>query len=153
MDIDSDSEDFLVCTPPEVREIANNVTLHLLPQKSKEIYERAYARFMDYRQEKGIQSFSENIFLAYMDILSKSMKSSTLWSHYSMLRAVLNVKHNIDISKYIRLRAFLKRKSVGYCPKKSRILTKEEFQKFLCHAPDDKYLMMKVRITLKLVYF
>lgn len=149
MEIESD-EDFLMCTPPEVREIANQAALHLLPQKSKEVYERAYTKFMNYRQEKSIQSFSENIFLAYMADLSKTVKSSTLWSHYSMLRAVVNVKHNIDISKYMKLRALLKRKSDGYCPKKSKTLTKEEFHKFLCQAPDDRYLMMKVNVTIEL---
>lgn len=146
MEIDND--EVIVGTPPDIQETAKEVMLHLLPQKSQEIYERAYKKFMDYRQEKNIQSFSENVFLVYMADLSKTMKSSTLWSQYSMLRAVVNVKQNIDISKYMRLRALLKQKSVGYCPKKSKILTREEFHKFLCHAPDVKYLMMKVNVTI-----
>lgn len=145
MEID---DDLIEGTPPDIQETAKEVMLHLLPQKSKEIYERAYKKFMDYRQEKNIQSFSENVFLVYMAELSKTMKSSTLWSQYSMLRAVVNVKQNINISKYMRLRALLKQKSVGYCPKKSRILTREEVHKFLCHAPDDKYLMLKVNVTI-----
>lgn len=40
MEIESDSEDLVVCTPSDVREIPNEVTLHLLPQKSLfKIYE------------------------------------------------------------------------------------------------------------------
>ncbi|KAJ8912574.1 hypothetical protein NQ315_006646 [Exocentrus adspersus] len=51
----------------------------------------------------------------------KKMKSSTLWSVYSMLRATLNIYNKVDIGTYLKLRAFLK-----------------------LEAPDDTYLSTKV---------
>jgi hypothetical protein len=42
------------------------------------------------------------------------------------LKAELNIKDNIVISQYSRLRAFLKRKAVGYTPKKSKILIADD---------------------------
>lgn len=72
------------------------------------------------------------------------MKPSTLWSQYSMLRSTLDIKKGIDMSKYSKLRAFLKRQNEGYLPKKSRVFTKEQVDNFLNNAPDNLYLMQKV---------
>jgi hypothetical protein len=38
----------------------------------------------------------------------------------------------------------LERQNDGYAPKKSSVLTKEQVDRFLNFAPDNKYLMMKV---------
>ncbi|KAJ8978333.1 hypothetical protein NQ317_011184 [Molorchus minor] len=47
---------------------------------------------------------------------------------------MLNVENNQDI----------KRKGEGYRPKKSKIFTRQNIDKFIAEAPDDKYLMFKV---------
>ncbi|XP_031332705.1 uncharacterized protein LOC116167789 [Photinus pyralis] len=54
MDIDGDFDEDLFCvTPPdEVLEAVNEATLSLLPTKSREKYENAYQRFMEYRSSK-----------------------------------------------------------------------------------------------------
>lgn len=82
--------------------------------------------------------------MAYFEEKSKLWKASTLWSNFSMIKASLQIKNNVDISKYYKLIAFLKRKSVGYRPKKSKIFTSEQINTFLNEAPDTKYLMIKV---------
>lgn len=53
-DMASDSDLSISCTPPDVLEAANLVTVNLLPQKSSEKYEKAYKRFMDFREAKHI---------------------------------------------------------------------------------------------------
>jgi len=132
-------------TPPHIRESARNVTLNLLPQKSKTRYEKEYSVFIKWcLANKAGSSYSENIVLTYLAEIGKSKKSSTLWSIYSMLRTTLLIKHDIDISKYTKVIAFLKRQSVGYKAKKSEIFKREEINKFLLEAPDDRYLMIKV---------
>ncbi|KAJ8909237.1 hypothetical protein NQ315_003523 [Exocentrus adspersus] len=40
-----------------------------------------------------------------------------------MLKTMLNVKRNIDVSKFYKLSVFLKRKSEGYKPKKAESST------------------------------
>ena len=73
------------------------------------------------------------------------MKSSTMWSHYSMIRALMNIRLNIDISKYLKLSAFWKKKKgKGYRPKKSSVFTRDQVNKFLAEAPDRQYLATKV---------
>lgn len=140
----SDTE--LENTPPDISEKASEVCNSLLPKTSKEKYELAYKKFMDWRKNKNIIcSFSENVLLVYFEELSKTLKSSTLWSQYSMLRSTLSVKNNINISKYEKLKAFLKRKSENYAPKQSKTFTCEEVQQFLECASDEKYLLAKVR--------
>lgn len=137
-----DLDDFL---PPEIQEAANRATLDLLPEKSRQQYDIAYNGFIEWSQLKKVEGkFSESVFLVYFEEKSKLWKSSTLWSKFSMIKAELKIKENVDISKYHKLVAFLKRKSVGYRPKKSKILTREQIDRFLNEAPDTKYLMIKV---------
>ncbi|XP_031355976.1 uncharacterized protein LOC116180226 isoform X2 [Photinus pyralis] len=76
------------------------------------------------------------------------MKSSTMWSQYSMIKALLNLKHGLDISKYMKLRAYLKKQNEGYTPKKSKVFTKEQFEDFLNNAPDEQYLGIKVVLVI-----
>lgn len=72
------------------------------------------------------------------------MKSSTLWTHYSILKSTLNIKHQIDLPKYSKLKSLLKRKSEGYKGKKSKVFSPDELKTFINEAPDIKYLMIKV---------
>ncbi|XP_044258170.1 uncharacterized protein LOC123007145 isoform X2 [Tribolium madens] len=116
---------------------------NLLPAKSKKIYELTYRRFMDYRRENKISSFSENELLTYFIHSSKKYKSSSLWSIYSMLKTTLSEKFNLNIGEYTQLRAFLKRQADGYKPKKTKVFKKEQVRKFLLEAPDYKYLSTK----------
>ena len=146
MDTESDSE--VVCTPPNISKAAADAISDLVPTKSELIYKQAYQKFMDWRSKNEIRNFSENVLLAYFSelALNSKWKCSTLWSHYSMVKSMLNIRNGVDISKYIKLRLFLKKKNEGYTPKKSRVFTKEEFDKFIQDAPNEKYLAMKVSI-------
>lgn len=120
------------------------ISQELIPQKSKKLYEQQYESFVRWCNEKHVKEYNENALLVYFNEKSKRYCSSTLWSYYSMLKTTINIKHNIDISKFSKLLAFLKRKNDGHKPKKSKVLTGEDVEKFLVEAPDDKYLMMKV---------
>ncbi|KAJ8935663.1 hypothetical protein NQ318_012825 [Aromia moschata] len=135
-------------TPPEIPDRAAAVSLNLLPQISRKKYETAYEKFLTWRKNSKIKSFSENILLVYFEDISKTFKASTLWSQYSMLRTTINIEHNVDISTYPKLRSFLKRMSESYIPKKSKILTAEELQQFLNEAPDEMYLLIKVAVAI-----
>jgi len=65
-----------------------------------------------------------------------------------MLKAVLSVRENIEINKFARVIAFLKRNSVGYEPTKSKVLTRQEIHEFMRNADDDKYLLIKVALLI-----
>ncbi|KAJ8911108.1 hypothetical protein NQ315_003370 [Exocentrus adspersus] len=58
---------------------------------------------------------------------------TTLWSTYSMLKRTLNVKQR-------------------YRPKKSKVLTKLDIDKFLQEAPDETYLLLKVIIFIGITF-
>ncbi|KAJ8968289.1 hypothetical protein NQ317_000831, partial [Molorchus minor] len=98
--------------------------------------------------EKNVQVYSENVLLAYFSENAKNYKSSTLWAQYSMVKSCLIIYDNIDISKFPKLIAFLKRTGDGYQAKKSKILTKSEIDRFLSSADDKKFLMIKVGLIL-----
>lgn len=134
----------IVSTPPEILIEARNASDSLLPPKSKEKYMIAYDSFIEWKNSKNAQSFSENVFLAYFNELANKYKPSSLWCIYSMLKSTVIIKNDINIKSYANLTAFLKRRSDGYRSRKSKILSSSEVEKFLKEAPDSQYLATKV---------
>ncbi|KAJ8964300.1 hypothetical protein NQ317_016778 [Molorchus minor] len=66
--------------------------------KSKKPYELAYKRFVEWCDRNNVAGkYSENVMLAYFEQNSKIWESSTLWVHFSMIKAMLNVENNQDI--------------------------------------------------------
>jgi hypothetical protein len=63
-----------------------------------------------------------------------------------MLRTMISINKNLDLSKYTNLIAFFKRQGEGYRAKKSKSFSKENIEKFLTTANDEDYLMQKVRV-------
>lgn len=67
-----------------------------------------------------------------------------------MLTKTIQLNDCCNINQYRRLVAFLKKEMTGYKPERSKPLTREEIQKYLEEAPDDKYLGLKVVTVLGL---
>ncbi|KAK4882654.1 hypothetical protein RN001_005973 [Aquatica leii] len=127
------SDEDIQWTPPELRELAIAAINNLLPEKSKNMYEKEYEKFMAWCATKNVTIVTENVTIAFFETISKQYKSSTLWKIYSMLRSVLNIRQNIDISKFL----------AGYEPKKSHILEYAYIEAFVKEAPDCDYLAVK----------
>ncbi|KAI4467934.1 hypothetical protein MML48_2g00007959 [Holotrichia oblita] len=53
------------------------------------------------------------------------------------------LKENIDISKYYKLIAFLKRKNDSYMPKKAAVFEEHHIRQFITDAPDEVFLPIK----------
>lgn len=130
--------------PEDILEEAKIASLELLPEKSRHRYEKEYTAFKKWCNQRKVKTLKEEVFLAYFSQLSKTYKPSTLWSRCSMLKMVIKIKEDLDIGRFTKLTAFLKRQNVGYKAKKSKIFTKTEISKFMSEAPNDVYLMMKV---------
>lgn len=104
-------------------------------------------------KKQGIATYIfENTILAYFGVIfDLFMKNtiSTLCVHFLMLKAVLLANQNINIASHMKLRAFLKRKLAGYKPKKSKILTAEEINKFTNQVFGRIYLLSIFLLTVK----
>lgn len=138
---DSDTDDDFLDFEMEAGKIINN----LLPTKSAPMYEKTYKKFKDWcRLKSAPDNVNESTLLVYFSNELGKLKASTAWSIYSMLRGTICIKENVDIKEFSKLRAYLKKKSKGYHPKKSAILTKEHINRFVEEAPDKEYLAMKV---------
>lgn len=72
------------------------------------------------------------------------MNGNSLWAKYSMLKTMLLVKENVNISKFPKIIAFLKKCNSGHQPTQSKVLTREEVNLFLKEACDKDYLLVKV---------
>lgn len=131
-------------TPEDIRNEANSIVDNILPCKSKHLYMKCYEDFFAWKTKKAVKIISESLLLVYFQELSATKKPSSLWTVYSMLKTTVNIKDNIDISKYVKLKAFLKRKSEGHRPKKSKVFTARDVENFLNNAPDDTFLDKKV---------
>lgn len=115
-----------------------------LTEKSRQQYDKQYNIFMKWLQTNKFTDLTEYVFLNYFMEKAKIMKSSSLWAIYSMLKATFIINKGIDIGKFVEVVTFLKKKSVGYKPEQSKVLTKAEINAFISQAADDRYLMMKV---------
>ncbi|KAJ8976436.1 hypothetical protein NQ317_008470 [Molorchus minor] len=140
---DTDSDILVSFTPPELKSIVNSALFDVIPKKSKRQYEKCYSEFKDWCDKQNVKTMSENILLAYLMRQSKVVKSSTLWSIYSMLKCFLNIREGIDVRRFLKLVPFLERKAVGYQAKKSKVFTREQIDSFLKEANDNKYLLLK----------
>ncbi|XP_029713343.2 uncharacterized protein LOC115257648 [Aedes albopictus] len=136
---DSDSESQMDAEAPE--EVATD---RLIPEKSKALYEGSYKKFDEWRSRNNYTTVDENAMLAYFSQEMGNQKPSTNWSHFSMLKATINMNLGINISGFTNLVSYLKQNCDGYSPKKSKILTKGEIFRFLKEADDEKYLALKV---------
>ncbi len=128
-------------TPEELIAAASTATEKLLPAKSKARYEQVYYSFQQWKEEKKTTSNSERVLLAYFtELISNNNMPSTLWSKYSILKATMKVKNQVDISTYASLAAMLKQASKGHVPKQARIFTEEEVKRFVETTPDVAWL-------------
>jgi hypothetical protein len=98
---------FVPSTSPELKNIADCAVSNLIPEKSKRQYDKCY--FKEPCNKNNVKTVSENVVLAYLMEKSKTVKSSTLWSTYSMLKLTLNIRDGIGVTKFLKLVPFLKK--------------------------------------------
>lgn len=116
----------------------------IIPEKSKIRYQNTYQSFKKWCEGKNLR-IDEKTLLAYFVQRHMQLKApGSLWAEYSMIKSTVFLYDGIDISKFSTLIAYLKRKNVGYRPKKASIFTREQFEKFLMEAPDEEFLIHKV---------
>ena len=139
-----------VCTPPELQNVANIAKNSTLPDKSKNRYIQCYRVFQEWKSSKNCEVITENVILAYFHHLSEKKAPPTLWSIYSMLRKMLDLKDNIKIDQYHSLISFIKNKNKGYVAKQAEVFSEENIANFMQNAPNDIYLATKVRIRVLL---
>ncbi|KAK4880253.1 hypothetical protein RN001_008399 [Aquatica leii] len=92
-----------------------------------------------------IKNYTENCLLAYFQEMPCK---KSLWPIFSMLKSCLSVYDNIDISKYSKVIALIKRESSKHKPKKSKVLTDNEINKFISEAPDSFFLLIKAALIM-----
>ena len=83
----SSDEDFCSDIENNALEAASSI----IPEKSKEVYELAFKKFVDWCEMKKTSSVCENVLKAYFKYKSKEFQSSTLWSLYSKLKSMFHV--------------------------------------------------------------
>lgn len=116
----------------------------LIPAKSKQLYEKEYDKFCEWKSANNVTGCNEKILMAYLSELSNVYKPSSLWCIYSKLKLMIKVKQGVDVSKFFLLTEFMKKNSVGDEAKKSLVLERRRIEEFILNAPDKTYLLAKV---------
>lgn len=143
----AEGENSLDIEPGELSNAEDSTIDLVIPEKSKSRYKQKYIQFVKWQQARKTNELTQEVVLDYFKELAITKTPSTLWSSYSMLRSMIKLKHNLNISQYTKLMAFLKDRGKGYVPEKAKVFTSEMIVKFLETAPDSKYLAMKVGKT------
>lgn len=128
----------------DISERAKKIRGNLLPKKSENKYRKTFKDFQTWMAEQGLDNISEDVVLVYLES-KENLAPTSLWSIFSMLKKSLP-SHNFN--QYHSVKSFLKKKNVGYAPKKSLCFSEEELTKFYSTAPDSKFLLAKVIMIL-----
>ena len=112
-DYSSDSD-----TPHDVREAANAVVSNMLPEKSKGHYEKVYSEFRGwYAAKEKKRKSQKNCFL---HIWRENLVNLNHLLHgaHSMLKNTMNIKGNIDATKFPKFIPYLntERTCIVSCP-------------------------------------
>lgn len=140
-----DNEDIDEDMPFELIQHARAASLDVLPQLSRDKYNRVYRNFKAWQDSYKVKKISADLILAYFHVLvEKNYKPSSLWAYHSMLKATLRAHENTDIGTFSCVSAFLKTKSDGYKPVKAEVFNEEGVKKFIDEAEDIAWLDVKV---------
>lgn len=120
-----------------------------LPEKSKEKYLAAYNNFLTWKTNKGMGSvLDESVVLAYMQEMSQTLKPTTLWGMFTMLRSTIFIHEKVDVYQFKEVAEYLKKISKGYKAKQLKVFSEDQIARFLEEAPDNKYLCIKVMLIM-----
>lgn len=88
-----------VFIPEDVLNEAEEVASSLLPEKSKEKYQKQLIHFESWKKSRNVRGVNEDILLAYFRSLSSTCVGSSMWCKYSMLKSTLKIQEKVDISQ------------------------------------------------------
>ncbi|KAG4065838.1 hypothetical protein HA402_012516 [Bradysia odoriphaga] len=131
-------------TPNQMIETARVAVRDLVPQSSRERYEKMYNSFKAWQAVNKSANISQTVLLAFFHEMAQKHKPSTLWAYYSMLKTTIRANDNLDIGQYVQLSVFLKSKASGYLPVKAGVFSLADIHKFIDDAPDELWLDVKV---------
>jgi integrase len=143
---ESSDEDLFDSTPPDLKESALKCKEKMIPQKSKETYERHWNNFEKWIIQKKVSKISENVMLAYFNELMEKYKASSLWTILSAIKAVSKTKPNVELGELESIQAVLKQKQAKEKKKKSAVFTRDQMDKFFQEAHGMEYLVPKLTL-------
>ena len=81
--MDVEDDEVMLCTPPELKELADSAQIDRLPKKSRTKYEAAYLDFVKFKKIHKTSVSTENVVLPYFKELSKTHAPNSLWNRFS----------------------------------------------------------------------
>lgn len=119
-----------------------------IPVELRDSYLKEYHKFGQWKKEKGFETITEDMLLAYLTELSQVYAPTSLQTICSKLKTCLFKYDDVSTEMFSSLQRLVKVAKSGYTTRKAAVFTPEEIQLFVVNAPDDKYLVQKVMLIL-----
>lgn len=94
-----------------IQDAANAAISEIIPEKSRKLYEKRYKIFCEWMAKNNKTEVNETLLLAFFNSELKNAAPTTKWSIFSILKAMLKAKMNVDIGTYHQLISFLKKRA------------------------------------------
>ena len=108
---------------------------------------------MEHSRKISASDFTERTVFKYLKEMMETKSPSTVCSRFSMLKTMIGLEQNIDLDKFLKIKALLKRNMTGYKPKKLKVLRAAEVNTLLKTAPNDQYTEKKHQQKLQLMQY
>ncbi|KAJ8912681.1 hypothetical protein NQ315_011041 [Exocentrus adspersus] len=106
------------------------VASSLLPEKSSSRYEREYRDFKKLAAKEWCKWGNRRCSFGLHESIIGRFSPNSLWAKWSMLKSCLEIKESVQIRRFQKVIAFLKRKNERYIPRKAKVLSKEQVERF-----------------------
>ena len=126
------------------------------PQERKKFWKIASdyeVWFKSAEKPANLTNHNDESVRSFLKHCSTKYRPSTLWTMSNYAKDYVTFKYGVDRKSFILTKDFLKRKSVGYEPKKSKILTFQEYEQFWSNADEGKTKKGLLRKVLSLCGF
>jgi integrase len=140
------------CTPPELRQIANETAGVLVHDVPKHRYDKTYRRFKSWCETKNVAKgfASENVILGFLREMSATYAASTLWSMFSMLKKTLRSYDRLDLGDMPTAMDFLKKLDKERTKKKSAVFSRSDIERYMREAPEPECMVIKLVVQFSL---
>jgi integrase len=133
----------------KMNEISDSLKDSLFDFKSRKIYQKWIDKYNDWFTEREYEGHTAFTVLGFFKSIDLQYSSNTMWQCHSALSKYLLVYHNISIKENLLIKDFLKKKGKTHLEKNSKILSKEECDKFFETATDEgNFVLIKCAIAI-----
>ena len=119
-------------------------------------YRKIWCEYESWCSGKGWAPNKENVLINYMhdQLQDGELGVGSIWNTYSMINSTMRQKFDINCNTWVNLRIVMKNMTKWYIPKKSEIISAEDFKRLITELLDETDPFERLTIVaISLMYF